>query len=400
MPHQLPHPRHDLAWWREAVRLRRHILSLKAQTRLLRHDLAAKSYNPNQPRVPAGSSTGGQWTSGASAGGGAPGIDLSGLFGDLVSGLGAAFAPSPVVADVGGTESWASYQESTRADGSLAERAVVNRDGSTIHSEYAPPGAASGWDERHTVTLPDSSKTTFETKDRTQTIRAGGPDGEIVSKATWTERGPEPEATVQLARGPLRRGAEEAVNAAGAVLFGWLSARDDIDGQRTVMGYLPRDYRPGPQGQQAQLAFVGKLAQEEVKNACHLLGKVQELTDRAAEAAGERSNFSSAATYGTDVHVRFKRFVEELKQANFRAERSFVKEQADPTSAEEIDRGYRPSVRVDGYEYTKEHTLCIYDLKTGRRGLSNRRADILANAARLGFSNVQRIIVVEVRPSK
>lgn len=206
MPHQLPHPRHDLAWWREAVRLRRHILSLKAQTRLLRDDLAARRYNPNQPRVPAGHSDGGQWTSGASgSGGGAPGIDLSGLFGDLVSGLGAAFTPSPVVADVGGTESWASYQESTRADGSLAERAVVNRDGSTIQSEYAAPGAARDWDERHTVTLPDGSKTTFETRDRTQTIRADGPDGEVVSKATWTERGPEPEATVQLARGPLRR---------------------------------------------------------------------------------------------------------------------------------------------------------------------------------------------------
>lgn len=399
MPHQLPHPRHDLAWWREAVRLRRHILSLKAQTRLLRHDLAAKSYNPNQPRVPAGSSTGGQWTRGAAGGGsGAPGIDLSGLFGDLVSGLGAAFAPSPVVADVGGSESWASYQESTRADGSLAERAVVNRDGSTIHSEYAAPGTAGGWDERHTVTLPDGGKTTFETRDRTQTIRAGGPDGEIVSRATWTERGPEPEATVQLARGPLRRGAEEAVNAAGAVLFGWLSARDDIDGQRTVMGFLPRDYRPGSQGQQAPLTFVGKLPQEEVKKACDLLGKVQELANQAAEAAGDRRNFSSAATYGTNVHVRFRDFVNDLNDMNFRAERSFAKEAADPTSQDEINQGYSRSVRVDAYELTKDGTLCIYDLKTGRRGLSNSRADILAAAARLGLTGVQRVIVIEVRP--
>jgi hypothetical protein len=400
MPIQPSQSRHDLPWWREAVRLRRHILSLKAQTQLLRRDLAAKRYNPNQPRVPAGNSDGGQWSSGASGGGSAPGIDLSGLFGDLVSGLGAAVTPSPVVADVGGTESWASYQESTRADGSLAERAVVNRDGSTIHSEYAAPGKASDWDERHTVTLPDGSKTTFETRDRTQTIRAGGPDGEVVSKTTWTERGPEPEATVQLARGPLRRGAEEAVNAAGSVLFGWLSARDDIDGQRTVMGFLPRDYRPGPRGQQTPpLTFIGRVTQEELKDVCRRLEDVQKYADQAARDAGPINQFPSMQTYGTDVHVRFKRFIDAEKNPLFRAERSFLKEGADPTDKEEIDYGYPGSIRTDAYEFRIiDGTLCVYDLKAGKRGVSVKRSDILATAAYLGMRNVQRVIMLEVRP--
>ena len=107
------------------------------------------------------------------------------------------------------------------------------------------------------------------------------------------------------------------------------------------------------------------------------------------------------ATYGTDVHVRFKNFVNDLKDINFRAERSFLKEAAEPTSSEERAAGYPRSVRTDAYEYRPEDgTLCVYDLKAGRRGLSIPRSDILATAAYLGMSKVRRVILLEVRPRK
>ncbi|MCV9936208.1 hypothetical protein OIU35_07515 [Boseaceae bacterium BT-24-1] len=385
----------DRAHWREIILLRRRLLSLKAQTRLLRHEFARK-YNPDQPRVPAGSEGGGQWTSGG--GGGDPSLTGTDWLGDLGNALSTALSFSDVVADTSGEESWAFYQDATRPDGSLAERAVVNRDGSTIQSEFAEPGKQNDWDERHTVTSPEGSKTTFETSDRTQTIRDGGPDGEIVSRATWTERGPEREATVQQVF--AQEGVRRAVSAAGTILFGWLSPGDDIDGQRTVMGFVPRDYQPGKPGQM-DLAFVGNLTAEEAKNACHMLGKVQKLTDDAAEAAGGPRLFSSMATYGTNVHVRFKNFVNDFHNENFRAERSFLKEAAEPTSKEELDIGYPRSVRVDAFEYRPEdRTLCVYDLKTGRRGLSVRRSDILATAAYLGMSKVDRVIMLEIRPRK
>jgi hypothetical protein len=105
----------------------------------------------------------------------------------------------------------------------------------------------SRWDERHTVTSPEGGKTTCETSDRTQTIRDGGPDGEVVSRSTWTERGPEREATVQQVF--AQEGVRRAVSAAGTILLGWLSPSDDIDGQRTVMGFVPREYQPGKSGQ-------------------------------------------------------------------------------------------------------------------------------------------------------
>ncbi|MGX1789817.1 hypothetical protein ACWIGM_23920 [Bosea sp. NPDC055332] len=395
MPDLPQHSAHASARWREIILLRRRLVSLKAQTRLLRHELAHK-YNPDQPRVPAGNADGGQWTSGG--GGGGPALTGTDWIGDLGSAFSAALTFGDVVPDTSGEESWAFYQEATRPDGSLAERAVVNRDGSTIHSEFAEPDRRSDWDERHTVTAPEGHKTTFETADRTQTIRDGGPDGEVVSRSTWTERGPERDATVQQAF--AQEGVRRAVSAAGTILFGWLSPSDDTDGQRTVMGFVPRDYQPGKPGQM-DLAFVGNLTAEEAKNACGMLGTVQKLTNEAAEAAGDSRQFSSMATYGTDVHVRFKNFVNDLHNENFRAERSFLKEAAEPTSKDETAAGYSRSVRVDAYEYKPEdRTLCVYDLKTGRRGLSVRRSDILATAAYLGMSKVDRVIMIEIRPRK
>ena len=107
------------------------------------------------------------------------------------------------------------------------------------------------------------------------------------------------------------------------------------------------------------------------------------------------------ATYGTNVHVRFRDFVNDLNDINFRAERSFLKEAAEPTSRDELAAGYPRSVRTDAYEYRPEDgTLCVYDLKTGRRGLSLRRSDILATAVYLGMRDVRRVIMLEVRPRK
>lgn len=120
MPDQPHHSASDSAHWREIVLLRRRLVSLKAQTRLLRHELARK-YNPDQPRVPAGNAGGGQWTSGG--GGGDPALAGADWLADLGNALSTALSFSDVVADPSGEESWAFYQDATRPDGSLAERA-------------------------------------------------------------------------------------------------------------------------------------------------------------------------------------------------------------------------------------------------------------------------------------
>lgn len=392
-----PAPRDDALWRREVADIGLLLDAARVETLSLKRSLLLRKYSPDQPRVPAGNSGGGQWTSGGGGGGG------SGSVMDLGFGLGlggyedsAESATGLAPAD---DEPWSSYSETLHDDGSLASSEVTHRDGSRINSEYAKPSEASSWDERHTITLPEGGEITFETAGRTQTIRDGGPDGKILSQTSWEPSGPEPEARVQQTFAPAIVVVAPAVVAAGAVLFGWLSQQDRPGGQQAVMALVPRDYRP-TEGQGAvDLNFVGKLTKEEVEQACQRMPDVQNFADRAAMAAGSPKLFPSPQTYGTDVHMRFKKFIDDLYDINFRAERSFAKEWADPTDRAEVQYGYPGSFRVDAYEYNPvSGTLCIYDLKTGRRGLSISRADALARAAAFGFNNIRRIIVTEARP--
>jgi len=122
------------------------------------------------------------------------------------------------------------------------------------------------------------------------------------------------------------------------------------------------------------------------------------LADRAANAAGSPDLYPSRTVYGTDVHTRFAQYVNDLNDFRFRAERSFLKEQIEGVDSQKVPYGYPRSIRVDAYEYRDDGTLCVYNLKTGKAGLADRRADILANAIKLGFNSVRRVIVMEVRP--
>lgn len=394
----------DTAWRTEAILIRRRLIRLQDETRDLRRMLARK-YNPNQPRVPAGNSNGGQWTDGG-GGGGATG---SGSFADFGFALGtgdywgAAESGSGLIptvdptGDTTGSDPWSSYAETHYDDGSLASTGVTHRDGSRIYSEYAKPDEGSGWDERRTVTLPEGNKVTFETAGRTQTIRDGGPDGKVLSRSTWEPSGPEPEASVQQTFAPVI--VAPAVVAAGAVLFGWLSQQNRPDGQQTVMAFTPRDYQPSQNLGKVDLNFVGPLSKEEVELACRYMPKTQEFANRAARAAGHPNQYSSMQAYGTNVHTRFKDFVEDLFNPDYRAERSFLKEGFVGENQGEVPYGTRGSVRTDAYEYNRAtQTLCVYDLKTGGKELSGPRSDILANAIKLGFRDIRRIILIEVRP--
>lgn len=399
MPDLPQHSAHASARWREIVLLRRRLVSLKAQTRLLRHELVRK-YNPDQPRVPAGNADGGQWTSGG--GGGDPALTGTDWISDLGNAFSAALTFGDIVADTSGEEGWAFYQEATRPDGSLAERAVVNRDGSTIHSEFAEPDRKSDWDERRTVTVPEGGKTTFETAGRTQTIRDGGPDGEVVSRSTWTERGPEREATVQEAFAPaivLAPAAAEVTITTGLTLFTWLSARNKIDGLEATIAFNARDYRPG-EAPGFDLGYVGQISRSEAEAACRYLPELQSRLDAAVTTVGPASKYPSMAVYGTYVHTNMKNQIITQNYPDLKAERSFLKESYEPTSETLRRYGYPDTVRYDAYEFRADGTLCLYDFKAGRRGLSLVRSDIMANAARYGFASARRIIVLEVRPSK
>ncbi len=374
------------------TRLRRSLIRLQDETRLLRRDLLRRKYDPSQPRVPAGSSDGGQWTSGAGGGGGSlrpmPGFGPEG-------GLAEAGPEDGFVVDETGAESWAFYEERRDKEGDVAERAIVNRDGSTIHSEYAASRQA-GFDERHTVTTPEGDKVTFETTERTQTIRFGGPGGDIVGRTVWTPGGPEPDAEIVEARWRRDRGSSgSAWSQAGGTLFGWLNALGEATGLSTVLGFRASDYSPGTTGS-LEVSFVGQVDRGEVERACPHMPTIQEILDSAARDAGPSSNFESMQRYGTEVHLRLKREIDAWGNPDIVAERSYFKERL---VMGEQRYGTAGTARFDVFESVSDGTRCLYDIKTGR-GLSRSQSDILADAAMRIEGPVRRLIVIELRPRR
>ncbi len=269
------------------ARLRRSLIRLQDETRLLRRDLLRRKYNPSQPRVPAGSSGGGQWTSGAGGGSSPRPMPGFGPEGGLAEG-----GPGDgFVVDETGAESWAFYEESRDEAGAVAERAVVNRDGSTIHSEYAASRQA-GFDERHTVTTPEGDKVTFETTERTQTIRFGGPDGDIVGRTVWTPGRPEPDATIQQVLAPPLV-APGVIVLGGAILFNWQSSQNGSDGQQAVMALKANEFAPGSTF--PEMSWVGRITDDEVRAACPRMPEVESRLADAIARSGGIGNYSTAS---------------------------------------------------------------------------------------------------------
>ena len=201
-------------------------------------------FDRNQPRVPAGHSDGGQWTK--------------------TGAHGPASSRREAELDDADEEAWESVTSTHRPDGSLAEQEVVNRDGSRIHSQFSLDPRMAGWDERHTIVLPDGQRITFENNGDTQTIYDA--DGRPISASTWTNNGPEPEAVLQQAFAPAVVVGAAAVRAtvqAALVLGTWLAGRNGLDGT-AVVSFPVTVYQPDAD-KKVHPIWVGRLKDKELE---------------------------------------------------------------------------------------------------------------------------------------
>lgn len=380
----MPAHHHLSARGSELRTLRLRLLRLRHELGLIRREQHHLKYNPNQPRVPAGGAGGGRWTSGTGGGGGlAAGIPGS-------PGFGTAAGAAEGAAE--GEAGWSSLGEGWSEDGSVFEQAVTDGAGTTIQSEYAASREVS-FDERQTVTGADGGRFTFETTGRTQTIRDGGPDGEVVSKAVWTPDGPEPIAEIVEARWGRNRGSGSSLSQAADRLFDFFNTLGNATGLQTVLGFRAHDYAAGQAGS-FDVTWVGRVDRAEVEQACPYLPKIQEMLDDAAREAGPPSNFATMQKYGTDVHLRLKRKVDAWRNPDVFAERSYFKERQEMGEQTYATAG---TARFDVYENGPNGTRCLYDIKVGR-GLSRTRSDTLADAAMRIYGIAKRLIVIELRP--
>ena len=197
----------------ETDALRCQLAALTVDTKLVRLWWSLnRKYSADQPRAPAGQSDGGQW-----------------------------------VSEGGGTG------PSTQGDGSDARRVVeggVTANGSRVLSIRVRNAATGEWNEDHAVEAPDGTRFFFRTDGAVQSVYEGG-TGALVSRSTWTDGGPVPDAVAQPAflRTPLRGlpGLAPAVPSpvpSALQLYEFLASRNTA-GRKAVIGFSAREYESG-----------------------------------------------------------------------------------------------------------------------------------------------------------
>lgn len=360
------------------TRIKAALAGLDLDTKFLRLRLKA-GFDPSQPRVPAGNAAGGRWTD---------------------SGTGSAGSPSATgsraesIRDKTGEASWRSYTNHHRSDGSLAGRTVLNRDGSRITAEFSADGSHG---ERNTVTLRDGTVFIFENRGETQKIFDG--KGRLLSHVVWSPDGPVAQPIVQQVFRDPRVIATEKLIQAGVALYGWwMSGGEPPEG--TVFAFKADGYQRDVPGEPP--IWTGTLTREEVEEACRKLSTVQSITDQAAKSLN-RTSFKNASVYGTAVHKEVKVRVNggegEARDPNFRAEVSIVKSK-DAAAGREERYGLKDTIRVDVLEKRSDDVVCVYDIKTGKSGLSRARVLEITFTVASIYPGARQILVTEVRPSR
>jgi hypothetical protein len=379
----------------------------RRQLALAKYELLfQRKFDPNQPRVPAGNSAGGQWTSG---GGPESGQWTSG---GATTGEGTFDGEQQVASDASGSEPWSSYTDAYRDDGSLASQFIEMRDGSIIRSQFASHGDEVAWDARHTVVTPDESIRTFENSGHAQTIYDD--DAQLISKAVWTDDGPDLQTLAQPAYyGPAapiivqggRLIVQKTVEAALA-LYTWMSARSG-PGQQTVIAAKASDYTIEGGSKNPQAVWVGTLAADDMRGVCDKLKTVQDFMNKAVDDVRKENAYKGPADFGTKVHKIIAARINALGEENFVAEYSLLKSMEaapdgeKPPRLDGNDYGLLGTIRIDALENRPDiATVCIYDPKSGLKPLTAPRMLELAQTAAKRFPNSRRMIVTEVRDSR
>ncbi|WP_243976548.1 hypothetical protein [Methylobacterium sp. E-045] len=332
----------------------------------LRRALSRK-YSQDQPRAPAGQSDGGRWVSS----GGAGGIPADRSQGGRQASLDAADpeteAPKRTLLD-GGGEVLTLRIRSGRGD----------------------------WDEEHTVVTPDGDSRVFENNGDIQTIR-DGQTGEVLSRSPFATSGSTPEATLQPAFLPVVpfvvAPAIAATIEAGALLFTYLLTRPDTFGRQPGRTAFRYDFQVDQKDRLPSI-WVGRVDQTTLNDYCPLNSEVQEVTDEATRRLKALNPHLSEPVLGTLIHYDIGETFKSRNYPNVRVEYSI-----DQTGGTRSRYGKQNSVRLDLYEYTPRQMVCVYDYKTGRRGLSPTRALLLARIARMHFPDAKGVVIVQVRPN-
>jgi hypothetical protein len=196
-------------------------------------------------------------------------------------------------------------------------------------------------------------------------------------------------ATVQPAfLGPVAATVTKTIEL-GLALYGAYSALNSPDRQALIT-FNARAFTPDGQGG-LDMQSVARLDSDEVRQICDKFKDVQDRLDRITGDVQREHPDYSATRKGTEIHRRLAGEINGQKNDNYRAEVSVMK------SKEARYYGEKGSLRYDAYELTKDENVCVYDPKTGERGLDLPRMIEMAARAVDAFGRVKKIFVMEMR---
>ena len=191
--------------------------------------------------------------------------------------------------------------------------------------------------------------------------------------------------------GPLGRYGIQKTFELGIALYGLWSQQNGPDNQ-TVLKFRALEYPVDKQGS-LQLEGVQSLTQEEVARACPRFQDVQQRVNETTERLTRENPDLSLPVLGTKIHKDVERQIKALGDPDYAAERSSLK-------GIEGKYGVAGTVRIDALELSRPSTVCVYDIKTGKSGLSfARMLEISGESVKAFGPGARRIIVAEVRPS-
>lgn len=178
---------------------------------------------------------------------------------------------------------------------------------------------------------------------------------------------------------------------AGLAFYSALAGREDAT-HVPVLEFRAKEFGVGKEeAGTLALSSVRDVERDEVERFCPRFGEVQERTDRITAQVDAEGLNVSAQNRGTEIHTRLRDEIRELRDQNFIAEQSYMKERP-------ANYGDKGSIRIDVLEHTRNGAVCVYDIKTGRSGLAEARMAEIAATVYKNFPQTNRILVSEVRP--
>ncbi|WP_152565825.1 hypothetical protein [Devosia riboflavina] len=135
-----------------------------------------------------------------------------------------------------------------------------------------------------------------------------------------------------------------------------------------------------------QVAFTA----EQVAQTCKLLPEVQALTNEAAAKMSAMRLTATPQNFGIAVHtevhrqITMRKLLAPVQYGNVHPEMSISAGGLTSVDDDDVYYGQVETSRLDVYERVNATTACIYDVKTGRRGLSlSRTTDLVSRTTNI-----------------